>query len=125
MKKFIALALALTLALSLAACGVQDKIQNAVEGAVKDAISGAEGGIPAASGGDISEEDLDKAWDEMQDWAHEQGWDGEGYHFPQVDSMREWPPAAVWTELGLPDMTPDKMEDGEIYNDGNTHIDGY
>lgn len=119
MKRLLIFALVVILALSLAACG---NAKDAVQNAVKDALPGSQnGGATQSDEGDISEED----WDKMQDWAHAQGWDGEGYRFPQVDSMREWPSSSIWAELGLPDMMPDKMENGEVYNDGNTHIDGY
>jgi hypothetical protein len=129
MKKAITLALAFVMALSLSlltACGGGDS-NGGGSSTTPPANSGTTTTPPADNtpSGGVSDDELNDAWEQAKDWAHEQGPDGEGYHFPQVENIREWPPATVWTELGLPELTPDKLENGEIYNDGNTHVDGY
>lgn len=114
MKKMLAILLLLWLVLPFFACGAKETgITAPDDGETPD--------VAPTEGGTFTEED----WNKLQDWAHAQGWDGEGYHFPEVESMREWPPSSFWAAVGLPELTPDNMENGEIYNDGNTHVDGY
>ena len=124
MKKILALSLALISFTLFPACGIKDTLQDAVRGV----ITGEESTTTKSSGGGtsatVSGSEADAALDALKDWAQAMGSDGEGYPFPKVETWREWP-GSVWAELGLPDLTPDEYENGEVYNDGGVHIEGY
>lgn len=113
MKKLLSLALALMLVLSLAACGSKTG-------------TASEGDITSQNGSNSSEENAPDVG-ELNDMMHDAFGrdDGLPYQFPTVDSYSQWPGAEVWQELGLPDMTPATMTNGEVYNGGDVYNEGY
>ena len=75
---------------------------------------------------DITGEDYDemmKALDQLSGGADER-LGKEYYRFPVVTTWSELPDASVWKEMGMIDLTPDEYNEGMVYDDGTTIIDG-
>ena len=48
----------------------------------------------------------------------------EYFKFPEVSKFSELPDASVWTKMGMIDLTPSEYENGNIYDDGTTIVEG-
>ena len=103
MKKFLALALALVMVFALAACG--EKEPNPSGNGTSDPGTSQQ----TPSGGNTAD----------------MGDDDVPYKFPKVETYSEWPDSSVWAEMGVPDLTPAVMNNGEIFNGGDTYTEGF
>jgi|GEM_PF-3267950 len=115
MKKRLALALALMMLLSLAACG----------GTGTGASSAAQSSAASAGGSSITSQDYENAMSGLNLLTQKDDRLGkEYYQFPAVTKYAELPDPAVWTQMGMIDLTPKGCEKGSIYDDGTVILDG-
>lgn len=153
-KKMTAILLTLVLVLSLGACGDSSELSGLLDdlqeigeqienlGESMEGMEGLEnlenlvgsgdgesqsGGEDVSSGGDSQSGDEDINWGELSDQMDDIfGRDDDvPYQFPDVATHQEWPGAEVWEEMGVIDLTPEKMENGYVYNGGDTYVEGY
>lgn len=144
MKKIAVALLAMVLVLSLGACGktselggflnelqeIGEQLENlgeSMEG--MDGLNDLENLGNLIGSGDGEEpsggEDID--WGELNDQMDDIfGRDDDvPYQFPDVKTHKEWPGAEVWEEMGVIDLTPEKMENGYVYNGGESYVEGF
>lgn len=143
-KKMTAILLTMVLVLSLGACGnsselsgLLDDLQeigNQIEEMTEDleGVDGLDdlenlGNLTGGGDGESQSGDEDINWGELNDQMDDIfGRDDDvPYRFPDVKTHQEWPGAEVWEEMGVIDLTPEKMENGYVYNGGESYVEGF
>lgn len=140
-KKIKAVLLTMVLVLSLGACGKTSELEGFLNELQEigeqiedlgESMEGMEGledleNLGGFGDGDSQSGDGDINWGELNDQMDDIfGRDDDvPYQFPDVKTHQEWPGAEVWEEMGVIDLTPEKMENGYVYNGGESYVEGF
>lgn len=140
-KKITAVLLTMVLVLSLGACGKTSELEGFLNELQEigeqiedlgESMEGMEGledleNLEGFGDGDSQSGDGNINWGELNDQMDDIfGRDDDvPYQFPDVKTHQEWPGAEVWEEMGVIDLTPEKMENGYVYNGGESYVEGF